>query len=208
MTHFHKNRFVLFFCLLAFIVPLLTCFAGDGIIPNGPAPEGLRISTFDVDATPPVGSYLAYDLMVNSWDLGLRAKGIVLSGAGQPVVLCSVDWIGISNDSQDSFKSALAEAAGTVPERVAVHTIHQHDAPISDFGAERLLKEAGMDPLSYEGSFQREVINRLGVAVKNSLGKAQPVTQMGLGKHRFMRLPQTDVLLVIMANKSHPFIRN
>lgn len=182
MRYFFKLRLILLFCLLTAVLPLLTGFVKAGNTPNETPPAGLRLSTFDVDATPPVGSYLAYDLMVNSWDLGLRAKGIVISGAGQPVVLCSVDWIGISNDSQDEFKRALAEAAGTIPERVAVHTIHQHDAPISDFGAERLLKEAGLNPLSYESSFQHEVIKRLGISVKNSLEKAQPITSVGLGQ--------------------------
>jgi hypothetical protein len=146
------------------------------------ATHPFRLSTFDIDATPPVGSYLAYDRMVNRWDLGLRAKGIVLAGAGKPIVLCSVDWIGISNDSQDAFKMALAEAAGTVPERVAVHTVHQHDAPISDFGAEHLLKEAGLEPRSYEGTFQKEVIRQLGVAARNSMENAQPVTHVGTGQ--------------------------
>lgn len=146
------------------------------------AAHSLRLSTFDIDATPPVGSYLAYDRMVNRWDLGLRARGIVLAGAGKPIVLCSVDWIGISNDSQDAFKMELAEAAGTVPERVAVHTVHQHDAPISDFGAERLLKEAGLEPGSYEGTFQKEVIRQLGVAARNSMESAQPATHVGTGQ--------------------------
>src|SRR5690606_1356931 len=71
--------------------------------------KGLRLSTFDVDATPPIGNPLTYDSTANSWDLGLRAKGIVLQGAGQPIVLVAVDWIGIANDSQDAFKEALAE---------------------------------------------------------------------------------------------------
>jgi hypothetical protein len=35
---------------------------------------GLRVAVFDVDATPPVGSMLAYDPMRNSWDLELRAR--------------------------------------------------------------------------------------------------------------------------------------
>jgi hypothetical protein len=144
--------------------------------------HSFRLSTFDIDATPPVGSYLAYDRMVNRWDLGLRARGIVLAGAGKPIVLCSVDWIGISNDSQDAFKMALAEAAGTVPERVAVHTVHQHDAPISDFGAEQVLIEAGLEPRSYEGTFQKEVIRQLGVAARNSMENAQPVTHVGTGQ--------------------------
>jgi hypothetical protein len=175
-----KQIFIISF--LAIVFPVTFIFAGNPDQSGVPAQSGLTISTFDVDATPPVGSWLAYDLMVNKWDLGLRARGIVLSGAGKPVVLCAVDWIGISNDSQDAFKAALAAAAGTLPERVAVHTIHQHDAPISDFGAERLMKEAGLDPRSYEGTFQREVIRRLETAVKNSLTAAQPVTHIGVGQ--------------------------
>lgn len=167
--------------MIAFL-PFTISISRDYDLLQNNSVAGLKLSTFDVDATPPVGSYLAYDLMLNSWDLGLRAKGIVILGAGQPIVLCSVDWIGISNDSQDAFKLALANAAGTIPERVAVHTVHQHDSPISDFGAERLLKEAGLDPKSYESTFQHEVIRRLGVAVKNSLEKAQPITHVGVGQ--------------------------
>jgi len=66
--------------------------------------KNLQISTFDIDATPPLGSHMAYDLVQGSWEMGLRARGIVLLGAGRPVVLCSVDWIGIANKSQDEFK--------------------------------------------------------------------------------------------------------
>jgi pimeloyl-ACP methyl ester carboxylesterase len=144
--------------------------------------EALRLSTFDVDATPPIGDPLTYDSTANSWDLGLRAKGIVLQGAGQPIVLVAVDWIGIANDSQDAFKEALAEAANTVPERVAVHALHQHDAPISDFGAEKILLEAGLDPAAFESSFDKEVIRRLQAAIRVSLSQAQPVTHIGTGE--------------------------
>src|SRR5579863_2571781 len=107
------------------------------------AAASLRVATFDVDATPPIGSMMAYDPVTNRWELGLRARGIVLLGAGEPIVLCAVDWIGIANEGQDAFREALARAAGTSPQRVAVHTLHQHDAPDCDFTAERMLKEAG-----------------------------------------------------------------
>ena len=166
-------------CVLVLMIPSFVSVAGEKNVSKS---GNLRVSTFDVDATPPVGNYLAYDPMINTWDMGLRAKGIVILGKGKPVVLCVVDWIGISNDSQDAFKRVLAEAAGTVPDRVAVHTIHVHDAPISDFGAEKLLKEAGRETDSYEGSYQRETIRQLGIAVKNSLEKAQTVTHIGLGQ--------------------------
>src|SRR5580765_6522069 len=126
----------------------------------------LRIATFDVDATPPIGSMMAYDPVTNRWDLGLRARGIVLLGAGEPIVLCDVDWIGIANEGHDAFCDSLARAAGTPPRRVAVHTLHQHDAPDCDFSAERVLKDAGMGARQYEGGFQRQVISNLEAAVR------------------------------------------
>ena len=92
----------------------------------------IKVATFDIDATPPVGYRLAYDECKGKWDLGLRAKGIVILGADQPLVLLSVDWIGIGNETHREFRRAIACAAGTIPERVTVHTIHQHDAPAGD----------------------------------------------------------------------------
>src|SRR4026209_814342 len=119
------------------------------------AAETLRVGIFDIDATPPIGSMMAYDPVTNHWDMGLRARGVVLLGAGEPIVLCAVDWIGIANDGHEVFCAALARAAGTSPERVAVHTLHQHDAPDCDFSAEKILKDAGLSARQYEGRFQR-----------------------------------------------------
>jgi len=107
-----------------------------------------------------------------------------LVGAGEPIVLCAVDWIGIANEGHDAFQSALARAAGTSPRRVAVHTLHQHDAPDCDFSAERILKEAGLDPRQFDGRFQRQVISNLESAVRESLPRAQPITHLGLGEAR------------------------
>lgn len=145
-------------------------------------PPGLRIATFDIDATPPVGSHLAYDPVTNKWDLGLRARGIVLLGAGEPIVLCAVDWIGIANEGHDAFRGALARAAGTSSNRVAVHSLHQHDAPDCDFSAEAVLREAGMNARQFAGDFQRQVLSDLEVAVRKALARAQPVTHLGLGE--------------------------
>ena len=150
-------------------------------------PGGLRISTFDIDVTPPIGSHLAYDPEINKWDLGLRAKGIVILGAGQPIVMCAMDWIAIGNEGMDQFKNALAAAAGTTPHRVTVNVLHQHDAPRYDAGAEQILLEAGIDPAiinptQFDGTFGRETIRHLTVAVKNSLNHTQPVTHLGLGE--------------------------
>jgi len=160
-----------------------------------PAQENLKLATFDIDATPPVGSQLTYDPMINNWDLGLRAKGIVILGAGQPIVMCSVDWIGISNDSQDKFKQVMAIAAGTIPSRVVVHTIHQHDAPTSDLGAEIIMNSAGVKPGAFEGSYTRDLIDRLGGAIKISVLAAVPFTHIGTGQAQVFKVSSNRRIL-------------
>jgi hypothetical protein len=147
------------------------------------ADPALRLATFDVDATPPVGSMMAYDKVLRQDDLPLRCRGVVLLGAGQPIVLCAMDWLGIANESQDVFKEALAKAAGTSLQRVAVHSLHQHDAPDCDFLAERLLKDAGVDDAGrFDGTFARQVIARAAKAIEAGIQSAQPVTHVGWGE--------------------------
>jgi hypothetical protein len=141
----------------------------------------VRIATFDIDATPPVGTHLAYDPCIGQGELGLRARGIVLTGADKPIVLCAVDWIGIGSEGHDAFRKALADATDTDIQHVTVHTLHQHDAPGCDFSAERILIENGITPRRYDGAFHRELIARLGKAAHDSLEKSQPITHIGLG---------------------------
>src|SRR5688572_28441067 len=122
---------------LTFVLSTLLAQGGAVPLPAQREPS-VRLATYDIDATPPVGSFMAYDPVKARWDLGLRARGIVLLGSGDPIVLCSIDWIGIANESHDVFRETLAKAAGTAPARVAVHALHQHDAPDCDFSAEKI----------------------------------------------------------------------
>src|SRR5687768_7624563 len=112
--------------LFALVAAALLC---SSTVISADNPPSLRLATFDLDATPPVGSMMAYDKVLRQDDLPLRMRGVVLLGAGEPIVLCALDWIGVANEGQDAFKAALAQAAGTKTERVAIHTLHQHDAP-------------------------------------------------------------------------------
>jgi hypothetical protein len=169
--------------VLALVAGAFVLFQGRS--QSAPGEGGVvRLATFDIDATPPIGSHMAYDPVTNKWDLGLRARGVVILGSGEPILLCAVDWIGIANEGHDMFVNALATAAGTRPNRVAVHTLHQHDAPDCDFSAERILKDAGVDARQFEGGFQREVLSNLVAAVKVAVPRAQPVTHFGLGQAR------------------------
>lgn len=143
----------------------------------------VRIATFDVDATPGLGSAMAYDTVRRLDELTLRCRGVVLLGAQSPIVLCAVDWIGIANEGHDSFRSELARAAGTTVERVAVHALHQHDAPGCDFTAERLIRELGVQGYNrFDGDFHREVIRRTSDAIRVALPQARVVTHFGYGE--------------------------
>jgi hypothetical protein len=146
------------------------------------APPAFKVATFDVDATPPLGSAMAYDPVKRLDELTLRCRGIVIMGTGKPMILCAVDWIGIANEGHDQFREILADAAGTTRARVAVHTLHQHDAPGCDFTAERLIRDLGLKDFGrFEGGFPRDVMQRAGRAIKGAIASAQPATHYGWG---------------------------
>ncbi|MFA6543573.1 MAG: hypothetical protein WCS99_04060 [Limisphaerales bacterium] len=153
-----------------------------------PAAEALRLATFDVDATPPVGNVMAYDPVVRVDELTLRCRGIALLGAGEPIVLCAVDWIGIGNEAHDAFRDALAAAAGTSRSRVALHTLHQHDAPAFDLGAEHILKEANLPPGRWESTFARQVMQRAATTLRAALTNTSPVTHIGWGSAKVIEV--------------------
>ena len=140
----------------------------------------VRIGTFKVDATPPLGSPLAYDAVVGV-DSPLSCRGIVLLGAGDPIVLAAIDWIGLSNDGHLEFRKALAEGASTRMERVTMHALHQHDAPRCDFSAETLLAKHGMGGKNFNVAHARKVIASVAAAVTKAVETAEPVSHLGIG---------------------------
>lgn len=146
--------------------------------------EPLRIATFAVDATPPLGAPLCNGNAppVEKVVRPLSCRGVVLCGAGQPVVLCAVDWIGIGNGGYAAFREALAEAAGTTPDRVAVHALHQHDAPACDFAVEKLLAEHGLSGAMFDPAFARRTIRRAAGALAEAMNDPKRITHLGLGK--------------------------
>lgn len=172
------------YCRLLLTAILCVCavsFAETG----EPAPElpaSLCVAVFDMDVTPPIGAHMAYDPVVKQWELGLRARGVVLLGADAPIVLCAIDWIGLANEAHDAFRDVLARAAGTARDRVAVHALHQHDAPGYDFTAEAILREHDIEMTRYDGAFAREALAELEKTVARALESAQPLTHIGLGQ--------------------------
>src|SRR5687767_7772388 len=61
------------------------------------AMPAFHLATFSCDVTPPAGHPLCGGWIepVRGVDDPLWARGVILLGAGAPLVLCSVDWCGI-----------------------------------------------------------------------------------------------------------------
>ena len=148
------------------------------------AAHEVRIAPFQADVTPPIGAPLCDALVppADKIDDPLLARGIVILGAGKPIVLCAVDWVGIGNGGYDAWRETLARAAGTTADRVAVHCLHQHDAPGMDTDAEEMLAQRGLSGKLYHVAFAREAMQRVAVAIEESVVKARPATHVGIGK--------------------------
>lgn len=163
-------------------IPIALVFAIGLIIYSvDAAEETLRAGVFDVDASPPIGSPLAYD-PTKGIQTPLSCRGIIIAGAGKPIVMVAVDWIGISNSGQTVFKEAIANAVGTDSNRVAIHTLHQHDAPRCDFDAESLMAENEISGAGFDPAFARSVAKNAAAAAKRALSNAPSVTHLGTGK--------------------------
>lgn len=164
--------------------PVIAVFVAVCGIENRAWGEGkaeIRVGVFDIDASPPVGSPLAYDPCI-AVEMSLRCKGVVIIDDEGPVVLISVDWIGIANEGHKKFRELVAQAVGTAPDRVAVHAVHQHDAPECDLSAAELLRPYGLTEKVYDVEWQVDVMRRAARAAAEAKANASPVTHVGFGK--------------------------
>jgi hypothetical protein len=180
--------------LFAVILTVLIGTIGTYGVSAAETEAPLRVGTFVVDASPPVGSPLAYD-RCDAVAMPLTARGIVLLGNDDPIVLCAVDWIGISNGGYDAWKKTIAEAVHTSPERVAVHSLHQHDAPVCDFSAAALLDEYGYEGTMFDEDFARQTIANVAEAAKQAMADAKTVTHVGLGEAKVEKVASNRRIL-------------
>ena len=95
--------------------------------------EGLCVTTFSADITPPLGQPvgLGFIPVLNTAEHPLLARGILLQDAGTSCVICTLDWMEVHNESYDFLRQQIGEAAGVPAAYVALHCLHQH-APESN----------------------------------------------------------------------------
>ncbi len=146
----------------------------------------LHLASFRFDVTPPVGHSLCGGWIkpVIAVDDPLEAIGLVLLGVGKPIVICAVDWTGLLNDAHLEWRTALAEAAGTTIDRVAVHCVHQHNAPfVCPFTAALIAAQLEL-PRVYDLAFFQRCLDAGRAAITAALPRARPVTHIAHGSAR------------------------
>lgn len=146
----------------------------------------MHLATFRVDASPPKGHPLCGGWIkpVEGQDDPLWLRGIVLMGAGLPIVVAALDWTGVLNDCHRQWTEALAEAAHTTPDRVMLHCVHQHNAPFVDRYGDALLERLGAGTRIFDPGFFDTLVQHSSVAVRAALDQAQPVTRIEHGAAR------------------------
>lgn len=146
------------------------------------AQPSLQLATFRADVTPPVGSPLCGGLVkpVAGVTEPLFAVGVVLLSNDKPVVLCAVDWCEIRATDHVRVREVLAKAAGTTPERVAVQSLHQHNAPIADGDATRIMAPHGIPVTDVE--WTAKAMAGVAASIEEAVKHAQPLTHLMIGE--------------------------
>jgi len=155
------------------------------------ADKPFRLATFSADVTPPIGHTLftgGHEKAESILAL-LEARGFVLLPPDdKPLVFCSIDWAEIRNDAHQRWRDVLAEAADTSPDRVMICAIHQHDTPLADLAAQKILERYKSPHQVIDLEFHERCVQRTAKALRKALTKAQPVTHIGTGKARVEKI--------------------
>jgi hypothetical protein len=146
----------------------------------------VHAAVFEADVTVPLGHSLC-----GGWirpaikvETPLRGLGLVLLGDEPAVVLCALDWCGLCNDAHVRMREALARAAHTTPERVTIHTVHQHNAPFVDLTAQReVAKHPDLPPI-FTVDWWEKITTTLAESLRQSLRHLQKVTHISFGQAR------------------------
>ncbi len=147
------------------------------------------IAPFTADVTVPIG----HGMMGGLWQAKkvsdpLYAKGVVLLGGSKPVVFVAVDWCEIRNAAFDRWREALAKAADTTRDCVLVSAIHQHEAPVADLEAQRILERRKLKGNICDLKFHETAVQRVAAAVRMAVKKPIPITHLGMGQAKVEKI--------------------
>jgi hypothetical protein len=154
------------------------------------ADSRLTVATFSEEISPPIGHPCMAGGIPPAKEIidPLFATGFVLEGAGDPIAVVALDWCEVRNDAHDRWREALAEAVGTRRERVLVSSVHQHDAPVADLAAQRLLDGAKAKGAICDLEFHERTVRKVAKAARAAMARSRRVTHVGTGQAKVERV--------------------
>jgi hypothetical protein len=160
------------------------CLHGLTLTAAAQEKPAFQLASFSTEVTPPLGHACMGGGIapVQKIEDPLFVNGLVLLGGDKPLVIASIDWCEIRNDAYDRWRTVLAEAARTTPERVLFSSVHQHDAPIADLEAQRLLEKHGAKGSICDLDFHEKTVQRVAKSLRDSLASPRKVTHLGIGQ--------------------------
>ncbi len=177
-----------------------------------------RVAVFSAEVTPPLGHPLFAGFYAPALKIEdpLYALGLVLAGPQAPLVILAIDFLEIRNESYVRWRRALAEAAGTTPERVLVTSVHQHNTPLADRVAQELLEKYQVPGKICDERYHEQCVQRVAGELRRSLTRARPITHIGLGQAKVQRvasnrravLPGGKISFARASSTPDPVVRN
>jgi hypothetical protein len=154
-----------------------------------------RVSVFRSEVTPEPGEPLIWVTPTTKVEDPLFAKGVIIEDRGTRYVLCAFDWCGLGGSTHLHFRDAIAEAAGSDPDHVWLHTIHQHTAPYIDGDAYAILRGVPDPPLMMSNGFIGRITERLAGAVRKAAANMRPFDSLGMGQAKVEKVASARRLL-------------
>ncbi len=156
----------------------------------------MNIAPFTVDLTPPIGFPLAYGVNAKT-DTPIHLRGIVVADGKSRCVLASAEIIGLEGGAYQAWRRTIARAAGTTPQKVLLHSVHQHDSlypPSADvlkyFKKHKML---GKGELEFWKTLQRKISSEIEKAVSPTNWKR--VSSLASAERRLSNLASNRRLL-------------
>ncbi len=151
---------------------------------SGAEKPSLKLASFRVDVSPPMDHPLCGGWIkpVVGLDDPEEAIGLIITGAGDPIVIVAVDWTGILNQAHQRWRQVLAQAAGTTPDRVAVQCVHQHNAPFVCLESEKIVSAQKDLPHTVFLDYFEKSLETTANALTAAMKQLRPVTHIATGQ--------------------------
>lgn len=176
----------------------------------------LSLGTILADITPELTDRPCNGLIfpeVQSVEHPLQARGIILQTPERTFLLLSLDLVGISHGSCDFLLNGLSEAFQIPVEHIALHSVHQHTAPMLDLDVVRTANSLDKDFQEKHLLYHQKILESLIPAIQKAKTNLQPVDQISattatvsqVAGNRRVRKPDGSIAVRFSASKD-PFL--